>query len=47
MWPAVPRDPGALRETVRRFEEIGTDELVFSPTIGSVEQVELLAQAVL
>ena len=47
MWPGVPRDPDALRETVRRFEEIGTDELVFSPTIGSVEQVELLAQAVL
>ena len=47
MWPGVPRDADALRESVRRFEEIGTDELIFSPTIGSVEQVELLAQAVL
>ena len=47
MWPGVPRDADALREVVRRFEAIGADEVVFSPTIGSVEQVELLAQAVL
>jgi alkanesulfonate monooxygenase SsuD/methylene tetrahydromethanopterin reductase-like flavin-dependent oxidoreductase (luciferase family) len=47
MWPSVPRDPEALRETARQFEAIGTSHLVFSPTIASIEQAELLAEAVL
>lgn len=47
MWPGVPRDREGLREAMGWFEEIGTDELVFSPTIASIEQVELLAEAAL
>src|SRR5262245_18078149 len=47
MWPSVPKDPEALRETVRQFDAAGADELVFGPTIASIEQVDLLAAAVL
>ncbi len=32
---------------MRQFEAIGTDELVFSPTIATIEQVELLVEAAL
>jgi 2-methylisocitrate lyase-like PEP mutase family enzyme len=34
-------------ELVRAFEETGADELIFSPSIASLDQVELLAEAVL
>jgi hypothetical protein len=47
MWPQIPRDPDALRQVVRQFEESGTDELILSPSIASLEQVELSAEAVL
>jgi alkanesulfonate monooxygenase SsuD/methylene tetrahydromethanopterin reductase-like flavin-dependent oxidoreductase (luciferase family) len=47
MWPQVPRDPEALRETARQFEAIGASHLVLAPTIASIEQVDLLAEAVL
>lgn len=47
IWPAVPRDVEGIRESVRAFEEIGTTELFFSPTIASLDQVELLAEAAL
>jgi alkanesulfonate monooxygenase SsuD/methylene tetrahydromethanopterin reductase-like flavin-dependent oxidoreductase (luciferase family) len=47
MWPGVAKDPEAVRTAARRFQEIGTDELFLSPTIASLEQVELLAKAVL
>jgi alkanesulfonate monooxygenase SsuD/methylene tetrahydromethanopterin reductase-like flavin-dependent oxidoreductase (luciferase family) len=47
IWPTVPLDPDGVREAVRAFEEIGTTELFFSPTIASLEQVELLAEAAL
>src|SRR5207245_1888498 len=40
LWPSIPREPAAIAEVVRRYEEIGTDELTFSPTIGSIEQVD-------
>ena len=47
IWPSVPLDADGIREAARGFEEIGTTELFFSPTIASVEQVELLAEAAL
>lgn len=47
IWPSTPRDRAALAELVRGFEEAGADELIFSPTIAELEQVELLAEAVL
>jgi hypothetical protein len=47
MASAIPKTPDALRETIDRFQSIGTDELILDPTIGDLEQVELLAKAVL
>lgn len=47
MAQAVPKMPEALRETVRMFEDVGVDELIFDPTIADLEQVDLLAEAVL
>lgn len=47
IWAGVPRDPDSLRDVLRQFVEAETDELLFSPTIASLEQVELLAQAAL
>jgi hypothetical protein len=46
-WPSVPKDREGLAEAVRQFEATGAGELVFSPTIASIEQVDLLAEAVL
>jgi alkanesulfonate monooxygenase SsuD/methylene tetrahydromethanopterin reductase-like flavin-dependent oxidoreductase (luciferase family) len=47
IWPGVAKDPEALRSAARRFEEIGTDELFLAPTIASLDQVELVAKALL
>jgi alkanesulfonate monooxygenase SsuD/methylene tetrahydromethanopterin reductase-like flavin-dependent oxidoreductase (luciferase family) len=47
IWPGVAKDPEALQAVIQRFEEIGTDELILSPTIASLEQTEMLARAVL
>lgn len=44
IWPSVPREPAALRETIRRFEATGADELILSPVLASIDQVELLAE---
>jgi alkanesulfonate monooxygenase SsuD/methylene tetrahydromethanopterin reductase-like flavin-dependent oxidoreductase (luciferase family) len=47
MASRVPKSAQALQETMKRFEAIGADLVVFDPTIGELEQVELLAKAVL
>lgn len=47
MADAVPKTPAALREAVERYEAAGVDELILDPTIADVEQVDLLADAVL
>jgi alkanesulfonate monooxygenase SsuD/methylene tetrahydromethanopterin reductase-like flavin-dependent oxidoreductase (luciferase family) len=44
---ATPRTPEAVRETARRFEDAGVDELILDPTVADLEQVERLADAVL
>jgi probable F420-dependent oxidoreductase len=43
----TPRGPDAVRETMKRFEAIDIDELVFDPTVGDEREVDLLADAVL
>lgn len=47
IWQSVPLDAEGIQESARAFEEIGTTELFFSPTIASLDQVELLAEAAL
>jgi alkanesulfonate monooxygenase SsuD/methylene tetrahydromethanopterin reductase-like flavin-dependent oxidoreductase (luciferase family) len=41
------RSPQLAKEMVERFAEVGVTELVFDPTIASVDQVDRLADAVL
>lgn len=47
MAAGIPKSPEALREAMGAFEAMGADELIFDPTIGEIEQVDLLANAVL
>jgi alkanesulfonate monooxygenase SsuD/methylene tetrahydromethanopterin reductase-like flavin-dependent oxidoreductase (luciferase family) len=47
MAAGIPKSEQALRETISAFEAIDADELIFDPTIGELEQVELLGKAVL
>jgi alkanesulfonate monooxygenase SsuD/methylene tetrahydromethanopterin reductase-like flavin-dependent oxidoreductase (luciferase family) len=44
---AIPVTPAALAGTIARFADYGFDELFLDPTSGDLEQVELLADAVL
>jgi alkanesulfonate monooxygenase SsuD/methylene tetrahydromethanopterin reductase-like flavin-dependent oxidoreductase (luciferase family) len=43
----APRGETAVKETVKRFEDIGVDELLLDPTVADVREVDLLADAVL
>lgn len=43
----TPRTPEALQATVKQFEEAGFDEFIWNPTIPQLDQVDLLAEAVL
>jgi alkanesulfonate monooxygenase SsuD/methylene tetrahydromethanopterin reductase-like flavin-dependent oxidoreductase (luciferase family) len=42
----APRTPQAVRDRAAAFEELGVDELVFDPTVASLDQVDRLADAV-
>ena len=42
-----PRTPGAVKEAMKAFEDIGIDELIFDATARDPRQVDLLADAVL
>jgi alkanesulfonate monooxygenase SsuD/methylene tetrahydromethanopterin reductase-like flavin-dependent oxidoreductase (luciferase family) len=44
---SVLRTPQGLEDAARAFEEVGVDELVFCPTLASMDQVDRLADAVL
>jgi alkanesulfonate monooxygenase SsuD/methylene tetrahydromethanopterin reductase-like flavin-dependent oxidoreductase (luciferase family) len=44
---SIPRDREALLTLIRACEGAGADELIFSPTISDLAQVDLLADAVL
>ena len=41
------RTPQEVRDRAAAFDELGVDELVFDPTVGSLDQVDRLADAVL
>jgi alkanesulfonate monooxygenase SsuD/methylene tetrahydromethanopterin reductase-like flavin-dependent oxidoreductase (luciferase family) len=41
------RSPQAAKDTVRAFADVGVTELVFGPTVASVDEVDRLADAVL
>ena len=47
MAAALPRTAEQLRDIAHRFEDAGTTDLMFDPTIADLEQVDLLAEAVL
>jgi alkanesulfonate monooxygenase SsuD/methylene tetrahydromethanopterin reductase-like flavin-dependent oxidoreductase (luciferase family) len=42
----APRTPQAVRDRAAAFEDLGVDELVFDPTVASLDQVDRLADAV-
>ena len=44
---SVPTTPEAVLDRLKRFEDIGIDELIFDPTVASLEQVDRLAEVVL
>ncbi len=43
----IPKSPDAMRETAKKFEDFGFDELFFDPTNPDPNQVDLAADAVL
>jgi alkanesulfonate monooxygenase SsuD/methylene tetrahydromethanopterin reductase-like flavin-dependent oxidoreductase (luciferase family) len=47
MVKGVRTTPSAVQETVKRFEDVGVDEFIFDPTVGTLDQVDRLAEAVL
>jgi alkanesulfonate monooxygenase SsuD/methylene tetrahydromethanopterin reductase-like flavin-dependent oxidoreductase (luciferase family) len=47
MANGIPRTPGAVKQTVTAFADIGVDELVFDPTVADLSQVDRLAEVVL
>ncbi len=45
MTAAMPKSPDTVRGHMKRFEDVGTETLIFVPTIGDLDQVEMLAEA--
>ena len=43
----IPKDADAVRETVKKFEDYGFDELFLDPTTNDVAEVDRAADAVL
>jgi hypothetical protein len=43
----IPTDPNAVRETVKKFEDFGFDELMLDPTTNDLTEVDRAADAVL
>jgi alkanesulfonate monooxygenase SsuD/methylene tetrahydromethanopterin reductase-like flavin-dependent oxidoreductase (luciferase family) len=43
----IPKTPEALRETLKKFEDFGFDELFVDPTSAELDQIDLAASAVL
>ena len=44
---APPRTPEDIRDRVKGFEDAGVDELILDPSVGSLDQVDRLAEIVL
>lgn len=47
MGRAAVRDAGQLAELVRAYGDAGTEEILFHPSVGAIDQVDRLATAVL
>jgi hypothetical protein len=43
----APRTPQEIRDRAAAFADLGVDELVFDPTVASLDQVDLLADVLL
>jgi alkanesulfonate monooxygenase SsuD/methylene tetrahydromethanopterin reductase-like flavin-dependent oxidoreductase (luciferase family) len=43
----IPKDPGSLKETVKKFEDFGFDELMVDPTTNDITEVDRAADALL
>lgn len=46
MASSIPSSPETIRNLIRRFEEVGADELVCWPTVAELDQVHRLADLV-
>jgi alkanesulfonate monooxygenase SsuD/methylene tetrahydromethanopterin reductase-like flavin-dependent oxidoreductase (luciferase family) len=44
---SLPRTADAIREYQQAYEEAGVDEFIWDPTVPDIDQVDLLADAVL
>lgn len=44
---SAPTAPAALKELTARYQDIGVDELILDPTISDLDQIDLLADALL
>jgi probable F420-dependent oxidoreductase len=44
---APPRSPAEIRDRVKGFEAAGVDELILDPSVGTLDQVDRLAEIVL
>lgn len=47
MAAGIPKDADALRDRLKRYQDVGFTEVIFDPTIAELPQLETLAQAVL
>lgn len=47
MAQVIPKTPQALKETVKRFEDYGFDELFADPTVADLSEIDRAAEAVL
>jgi alkanesulfonate monooxygenase SsuD/methylene tetrahydromethanopterin reductase-like flavin-dependent oxidoreductase (luciferase family) len=43
----IPKTPEALRDTIRKFEDFGFDELFLDPTSAELDQIDQAAEAAL
>jgi hypothetical protein len=43
----APRTPDQLRETAKRFEDAGVDELFVDPTLADLAEIDRAAEALL
>jgi hypothetical protein len=46
MAKTFPASPEAVKEKIRGFRDVGTDELVFWPCVADLEQLKQLANLV-
>jgi hypothetical protein len=43
----TPSTPAAVRDVAAGYRDAGFDEIIFSPAIGSLDQVDMLADVLL